>query len=95
VERVLPITKEKGRKAQSENKKKWFKSLVAKVVGQAQPCRNGADFAGYFPPTATPPEILSLTTGTSIEVDTAARALATDARARTMPDLLNVEYRRP
>ena len=35
------------RKAQWENKKKWFKSPVAKVVGQSQPYRHGADFAGH------------------------------------------------
>lgn len=33
------------RKAQWENKKKWFKSPVTKVVGQCQPYRSGTDFA--------------------------------------------------
>ena len=35
------------RKAQWENKKKWFKSPITKVVGQSQPYRHGADFAGH------------------------------------------------
>jgi hypothetical protein len=35
------------RKAQWENKKKWFKSPVTKVIGQSQPYRHGADFAGH------------------------------------------------
>lgn len=34
-------------KVQWENKKKWFKSPVTKVVGQSQPYRKGTDFATH------------------------------------------------
>jgi hypothetical protein len=34
-------------KAQWENKKKWFNSPAAKVVGRSQPHRKGAEFAGH------------------------------------------------
>ncbi|ANO03697.1 hypothetical protein PP571_06175 [Mycobacteroides abscessus] len=35
------------RKEQWENKKKWFKSPVTKVIGQSQPYRMGNDYLGH------------------------------------------------